>query len=218
MDWRADPAMSAAGPDAPVVPLHGLVLAGGRSVRLGRDKAAIRFDGRTLLARCVELLQPLVEDLRVAVRADQVDEPLRRRFPLLVDARSDIGPAAGVLAAHSFAPRAAWLVLACDMPQLTSTMLRRLIARRDPVRGATAFRAAADGRPEPLCAIYEPATLGRLQVRVDAGGSSGLRELLVVVNPVLLDAPGADALASINTPEDCGRMLPPHCPGGMGSE
>lgn len=210
--------MSAPRPDAAVVPLHGLVLAGGRSVRLGRDKAALLLDGRPLLARCVELLQPLVGDLRVAVRADQADEPLRRAFPLLVDVRSDIGPAAGLLAAHGFAPRAAWLVLACDMPRVTSAMLGRLVARRDPECGATAFRAAADGRPEPLCAIYEPATLDRLQARVGAGGSSGLRELLAVVNPVLLDAPGADALASINTPADCGRMLPPQCPEGRGSE
>lgn len=210
--------MSVPEPGAAVAPLHGLVLAGGRSARLGRDKAALLLDGCSLLARGVELLQPLVEDLRVAVRADQVDEPLRRGFPLLVDVRSDIGPAAGVLAAHRFAPRAAWLVLACDMPRLTPAMLRQLIARRDPARGATAFRAAADGQPEPLCAIYEPATLGCLQARVEAGGPSGLRELLAVVNPVLLDAPGADALVSINTPEDCGRMLPPQCPEGIGSE
>lgn len=201
-------------PHPPVTALCGLVLAGGHSSRLGRDKAAIMLAGRSLLECCVGLLQPLVEEVRVAVRSDQIDEPLRRRFSLLADVHADIGPAAGFLAAHRFAPQAAWLVLACDMPRVTAAMLGQLVARRNPDRGATAFRSIVDGRPEPLCAIYEPATLRCLQVRVEAGGPSGLRELLAVVNPVLLDAPGADTLASINTPEDLGRMLLPLCPGG----
>lgn len=195
-------------------PLRGLVLAGGASARLGRDKAAVEVNGVPVLERCVGLLAGLVGDVRVAVRDDQVDEPLRRRFRLLIDTQRGIGPAAGLLAAQQADPAAAWLALACDMPRVTETTLRRLLAARDPGRGATAFRAAADGLPEPLCAIYEPATLRCLRQQIGAGGSSSLRELLAAVHPVLLDAVGTEALASINTPEDLERLTRPQPPGG----
>jgi molybdopterin-guanine dinucleotide biosynthesis protein A len=187
-------------------PLRGLVLAGGRSRRLGQDKAALPLDGESLLERAVALLRRVVPDAHVAVRPDQLADPLRRRFALLPDAFEDVGPAAGVLAAQSFDPAAAWLVLACDMPRVDAAVLAALVAGRDSRRGATAFRAAADGLPEPLCAIYEPATLTNFRRQVEAGGHSGLRELIAGANPVLLDAPGPDALASVNTPGDVERL------------
>jgi molybdopterin-guanine dinucleotide biosynthesis protein A len=177
-------------------------LAGGHSRRFGRDKAAVTMAGVTLLERAVGLVAALLDDVRVAVRRDQMHEPLRRRFALIGDIGSDIGPAAGLLAAHQASPAAAWLVLACDMPRVTVPLLARLIEARDSRRGATAYRSAGDGLPEPLCAIYEPVTLRRLQEQTGAGASSSLRRLLVAADPVLLTAPGADALASINVPGD----------------
>jgi molybdopterin-guanine dinucleotide biosynthesis protein A len=183
-------------------PLRGLVLAGGRSERLGRDKAALVLASETLLDRAVTLLAGLVDDIRVAVRPDQSQEPLRARHALVIDEPGIAGPAAGILAAHRLAPDAAWLVLACDMARVDRPLLERLVRSRDASRSATAFRNADDGRPEPLCAIYEPATLARFRRELEAGGASGPRGLLAVSNPLLLDSPGADALGSINTPDD----------------
>jgi molybdopterin-guanine dinucleotide biosynthesis protein A len=191
------------------VPLRGLVLAGGESLRLGRDKAAVPLDGVTLLERAVNVLSGVLPDVRVAVRREQLADDLRGRFALVADVREGIGPAAGMLAAHGLDPAAAWLVLACDMPGVTRELLARLVAGRDPGRGATAYRSPADGLPEPLCAIYEPATLSRLRREVDAGGGSGLRDLLSGAHPVLLDVPGPHALGSINTPEDLDRLTRP---------
>ncbi len=196
-----------AGPhQSATAPLRGLVLAGGRSERFGRDKAAVSVDGLPLLERAVTLLERVVPDVRVAVRRDQMAETLRRRFALVPDAFEDVGPAAGIIAAHCLDEAAAWLVLACDMPGISEDLLMRLIAGRDPDRAATAFRSPADQLPEPLCAIYEPATLNRFRKQVEAGGHSGLRELLSGAHPVLLDAPGPDALGSINVPEDLDRL------------
>ena len=70
--------------------------------------------------------------------------------------------AAGLLAAHAYAPAAGWLVVACDLPLVDASLLKELVAHRDAGRPATAFRASTDGEPEPLCAIYEPALLAQL--------------------------------------------------------
>jgi molybdopterin-guanine dinucleotide biosynthesis protein A len=125
---------------------------------------------------------------------------------LVPDDYAGIGPAAGILAAHRLVPDAAWLILACDMPRVTQKLLAMLVSRRDPDRSATAFRAPADGLPEPLCTIYEPATLARFRRQVDAGGNPSARHWLVAEHPVLLDAPGLDAMSSINTPGDLDRL------------
>lgn len=191
--------------DAPE--LRGLVLAGGRSERLGRDKAALLVDGQTLLERAVITLGGLVADIRIAVRPDQLTHSLRGRFALIADFAEGIGPAAGMLAAHGQDPDAAWLVLACDMPRVTPELLAMLVSHRDAKRPATAFRSPADGLPEPLCAIYEPATLARFRRAVEAGGDPSPRGWLVAERPVLLDTPGPDVLESINTPADLDRLL-----------
>lgn len=186
--------------------LRGLVLAGGRSERFGRDKAALLVGGQPLIDRAAAVLGGVVHDISVAVRRDQLSEPLRARFRLLPDAAEGIGPAGGILAAHRSCPEAAWLVLACDMPRITPEMLAALVRHRDPASPAIAFRAPADGLPEPLCAIYEPDTLARFRSQVELGGDPSPRNWLVAERPVLLDAPGIDALDSINTPEDLARL------------
>lgn len=186
--------------------LCGLALAGGRSQRLGRDKAAVLHAGVPLLERAVRVLGNVVAEVRVSIRPDQASDELRRRHALLHDLHEGIGPAAGILAAHAADRGAAWLVLACDMPWVTDADLAALIRARDPARAATAFRQPADGRPEPLCAIYEPATLARFQDLVDAGGNPSPRDWLAAAATVLVEAPRPGMLASINSPVDLERI------------
>lgn len=186
--------------------LRGLVLAGGRSQRMGRDKAGIRIDGTTLLERTVALLDGLVASTSVSVRPDQVDEQLRSRFPLLLDTGVGLGPADGLRAAYLCDPAAAWLVLACDMPGLDRPAIEALVAARDPARAATSWRSPVSGLPEPLCAIWEPATLARLSSLVAAAGRPvSPRALLAESDTLLLDAPRPAALLNLNTPAELER-------------
>ena len=187
-------------------PLRGLVLAGGRSVRMGRDKAGILIEGTTLLERTVALLDGCVTSVRVSVRADQVDDQLRRQFPLLPDAGTGLGPVNGLRAAHLEDPAAAWLVLACDMPGLDRRVIEALVAARDPARAATSWRSPVTGLPEPLCAIWEPATLARLASLVAAAGRPvSPRAVLAESDTLLLDAPWPAVLLNLNTPAELER-------------
>jgi molybdopterin-guanine dinucleotide biosynthesis protein A len=183
------------------MPLRALVLAGGRSTRMGRDKAALEYRGQSQLEHVVELLRPLVESVHVSVRADQVQDPLRARFPRIVD-RGDVeGPAAGIRAAQLEDPNAAWLVVACDLPHLGEATLRELIARRDPSRAATAYRSSHDGLPEPLCAIWEPTSGPLLQRFIDRGRNCP-RRFLSSSDTLLLDQAEPEALDNVNTPDE----------------
>jgi molybdenum cofactor guanylyltransferase len=187
-------------------PLYGLVLAGGRSTRMGRDKAALEYHGRAQLQRAHDLLEKLVARVFVSVRPDQTRDPLRARFAQIVD-RGDLeGPAAGIRAAQEAHPGAAWLVLACDLPWLDVATLQHLIARRDPARMATAFRSTHDGLPEPLCAIYEPAAAAALKDFL-ATGRNCPRKLLINSDTLLLDQPGTKTLDNVNTPQELAAAM-----------
>jgi molybdopterin-guanine dinucleotide biosynthesis protein A/molybdopterin converting factor small subunit len=181
--------------------LCGLVLAGGRSRRMAADKALIDYGDGPQLDRAVRLLALQGVPAFVSVRADQVDEPARARHPQVVDQLQDAGPSAGILAALARDSSAAWLVLACDLPFLDASILRTLIAGRDPARVATAFRSAHDALPEPLCAIFEPAAREPLAAAVRAGQTCP-RAFLRRSAVALLDLPRPEALDNVNTPDE----------------
>ncbi len=168
-----------------------------------RDKAALEYSGRSQLERAVELVAPLVERVFVSVRPDQTGDPLRARFAQIVDSGEVAGPIAGIVAAQSRHPEAAWLVLACDLPLLDQTTLRLLLRSRRPERHATAYRSSHDGLPEPLCAIYEPSSREAIRAHV-ASGRDCPRKFLINANTELIDQPEPGALDNVNTPQDYG--------------
>ena len=189
--------------DTVAASLYGLVLAGGRSSRMQRDKAALEYAGRSQLERAVGLITPLVERVFVSVRPDQAGDPLRARFAQIVDSGDVEGPIAGIIAAQSLHPDAAWLVLACDLPLLDHRTLEHLLRSRRPERQATAYRSSHDRLPEPLCAIYEPSSREAIRAHV-ASGRDCPRKFLINANAELLDQPEPGVLDNVNTPREYG--------------
>ena len=181
-------------------PLHGLLLCGGASRRMRRDKAQLNYSGEPQLLHAWRLLTAFTERAFVSVRDSQHDEPLRASLPQLIDTYDAVGPVAGILSAHDAFPEAAWLVIACDLPLLDETTLRTLIAARDPAKEATAFASRFDGLPEPLCTLWEPPIHQRLKQRYEAG-SYCARKVLIQADIRLLPPPG-NALDNINTPQE----------------
>jgi molybdopterin-guanine dinucleotide biosynthesis protein A len=184
-----------------MTPLFGLVLAGGRSSRMRADKAALAYGRRPQLIEAFELVARHVKRSYVSVRPEQAEEPLRARFGQITDGALGRGPIAGIIAAQARHPEVAWLVVACDLPQLDDETLAELVARRDQRRLATAYRSERDGLPEPLCAIYEPASRAAILAHVAAGHDCP-RKFLMGHDALLLTSRHAGVLDNANTPED----------------
>ncbi|GBR34960.1 hypothetical protein APE01nite_19000 [Acetobacter peroxydans] len=187
-------------------PLFGLVLTGGLSQRMGTDKAALPYAGRPQLVRAFTLLSARVASCFVSLREAQCHDPLRRQYPVIVDTLENCGPTAGLVAAHTAYPEAAWLVLACDMPLMDGASLDALIAARDPRYHAVAFRSAYDGLPEPLCTIWEPPALALLCQQVTAGALSP-RKVLTGETTRVLSARNPAVLNNVNTGEERERAV-----------
>jgi molybdopterin-guanine dinucleotide biosynthesis protein A len=185
-------------------PVKGLVLAGGRSTRMGVDKCALELHGAPQARYCIDLLQQFLPETWVSARTDQRGLPSLAALPLLEDRYEGIGPVSGVLSAMEAQPEAAWLVLACDLPLADARGVRALLDGRDPERLGTAYMAS-DGFFEPLFAIYEPAMQPWLRERLGRG-RYGLREALADADVRLLCPPDEQTLINVNTPEDLERV------------
>jgi molybdenum cofactor guanylyltransferase len=180
--------------------LLGLVLTGGQSTRMGKDKAALVLHGETQSVVCFNLLQTLCEAVYLSNRQEQSELPGHADLPQIHDQYTNIGPLAGLLSAMATYPDAAWLVVACDMPYLTNAGLQRLINNRNPLNVATAFINPQGDFPEPLCAIYEP-LCREVLLSAHARGEYSLQAVLSQVDIERIMLTEASLLQSINTPD-----------------
>ncbi len=168
---------------------------------MGRDKALLERDGRSQLARMMALLGAHVERAFVSARADQRDEPERRRFAQIVDRYDDMGPLAGILSAMDAYPAADWLVVACDLPNIDDDTLTHLLAERSPANPFTAFTSSYDELPEPLCAIYRSGS-DRILRQFAQEGVRCPRKIMINSDTQLLEQLDPRSLDNVNTPDD----------------
>ena len=187
--------------DAPVS-VAGIVLAGGRSSRMGEDKAGVAWEGSTLLARAVGALGAVFCDLVVVRSRGQGLPALPEGVRVVEDAHPDRGPLEGLATGLRVAgPGAVAFVCAADMPLLDSGFAARVLASLVP--GADAAVPRVDGRPQPLAAAYRTDVLGPLEALLAAGGRSVNALLDRLEVRWLDDLPGAaDAVRNVNTPEE----------------
>ncbi len=146
----------------------GVVLAGGKSTRLGRDKVVEVVGGKSLLAATVELVADVAGEVVVSGRNPA---PLGIHVPWLPDAVSGTGPAGGVLTALLAFGRPV-LAVSCDLPFLRRDTLTALLAarlRRPGTALMTTYRRTDTGYVESLVAVYEPAGAPVLQRAMDGG-------------------------------------------------
>ena len=185
-------------------PIYGLVLAGGKSRRMGSDKALLSYDGqRTQLQRTADLLENVSDRAFVSMRAGQSFE-LPSNTQAIFDTVGEVkGPLCGILSAMSAYPEADWLATACDMPHLHSETLAKLVSQhRDSPDQITAYRSSRDGRPEPLCAIYPTGKQKQLLALSQKLGTFSLRDLLLSIGVNLVDLDAPHSLDNINTTEE----------------
>jgi molybdopterin-guanine dinucleotide biosynthesis protein A len=129
---------------------EGWVLAGGRSLRMGRDKARVELAGRSLLGHMLEKLEALGVRARVAGLREPVDGVTAEVIP---DAHPDCGPLSGMETALGRSEADLVLVLGVDLPLLETEFLAWILQRAETT-GAMATIPILLGEPQPLCAVY----------------------------------------------------------------
>lgn len=187
--------------------IYGLVLAGGRSLRMKRDKSLLHYHGKSQVAHCFELLSQYCDEVYLSNREDQSSLKEHNKFPQIHDKFYGIGPLGGILSAMTQKPQAAWLVLACDLPFIDHFMLKNLLACRAVKKYATAYVSMPHpGEPEPLCAIYEPKIIPKLQENMRQGIYCP-KKILMHLNIAKLEQLNSNSLENVNSQSDFKNAL-----------
>ncbi len=181
-------------------PLFGLVLAGGKSQRMGRDKGLIDYHGKPQREYAADLLSEVCDQVFLSCRPDQVDD-IASNYPLLPDTFNGLGPFGAILSAFREYPDHAWMVIACDLPLLDASTLKQLHDNCNPSKVATAFQSPVNEFPEPLIAIWEPRAYPIL-LQFLAQGYSCPRKVLINSEIELIEARKAESLMNVNLPEE----------------
>ncbi len=186
--------------------IGGLILAGGRSSRFGREKALVELDGQPLIARVERVLACGASPLAISARAGSAAAAYAaaRSLACLADAAGDVdGPLAGIQAGLRWATAQGleWLVTSpCDTPFLPGDLVKRLGAGLKP-GGAVAV--TAEGR-HPLCALWPVAALETIEAEA---GHPPINRLLERIGAAEVSFDDVGGFANLNTREDYASAL-----------
>ena len=144
----------------------GYVLVGGKSSRLGTDKALLDFEGKPLAARVAEVVRAAAGRVTIVGPLEKYGHLGLRVIP---DPVEDFGPLAGVLAALEDSESLWNLVTACDMPYLDAAFLNFLFEEARAAGADVLLPVDAQGNPQPLCAVYSLEARPAIRRRVEQG-------------------------------------------------
>jgi len=182
-------------------PVKALILLGGKSSRMGEEKGLIQYHEKTQAEHLVSLLEEIGVEVFLSVREEQKENYAFLNRPFIADQIQGAGPLGGIASAMRAFPQTAFLVVACDLPNLQKEQLEFLLKKRNSKAFATCYESPMDGGPEPLCSIYEPKSFSAL-MKVWVNGKSCPRKMLFNRTVEILPIQDSKFLANANTPEE----------------
>ena len=183
--------------------LHGVVLAGGKSTRMGRDKAKVTFQGQDLVVRAVNVLQACCTKVWISGR-DGTDHGLNN--PWFMDQAPGKGPLRGILTALEHIERPC-IFLPCDIPLMTTEVIQQLVHAYEHRPAGTLrvdFKQQETGFIEALVAIYDPGCIPHIKQALEQQRFKVARAVpdAQCVHVPYSIATGSRPFLNINYPED----------------
>lgn len=203
--------------------MKALILTGGKSSRMGTDKASLKIGGVTQLERILQLVRPLTNDIFLSVahlsQGTSIFNAERAVFNvrLLPDLEPAPGPLGGLQAAFQHDPESKWLVIACDLPLLQKEDLQALVDHHDEKKDATCFLNPLDNHPEPLCALYSPSAAEKLGAVLEKDQRCA-RRFLASLDRADLEPTDPRSLLNLNRPEHLVELEHLHANGPVEKE
>ena len=179
--------------------LNGLVLAGGKSVRMGEDKGSLSYYGKPQREYEADLLSEFCDKVFLSLNQNQSAEE-QDAYSIIKDTFTGLGPYGAILSAFREFPNQAWLTVACDLPLLNKESLRLLVEKRNPSKLATCFHNPETKFPEPLITIWEPRAYPVLLEFLSQGYSCP-RKVLINTDIEEIHVEKVDFMENVNDPQ-----------------
>jgi molybdopterin-guanine dinucleotide biosynthesis protein A len=187
---------------------HAFVLAGGKSRRLGQDKALVQLEGKPLILRAAEILQPFVTQVTVLAPEGRYES---YGLPVVADQWPDQGPLGAICTGLLSSPAEWNIFLACDLPLVSRQFLHLLVERGQATNSNAAVPRTEDGW-QPPSAVYHSRCQTAFARASQQGEWSIVKLLDGIPVEVITSAEMANAgvsefdLLNVNTPEDWVRI------------
>ena len=178
-------------------PLKALILAGGKSQRMGHDKSEINYHGKSQSEYMHDLCVACGLDTYYSRAHDDASDSVQ----VIKDRFVNMGPLGAICTAFMKDRHSAWLVIACDMPFVNQEAIERIIEARNPSHYATSYSKSMDVFPEPTFTIYEPKSYQRMMEFISLGYTCP-RKVLINSDIKKVVATDEKILSNINTPEE----------------
>lgn len=173
------------------------ILCGGQSRRMGMDKAQLMYQGRTFVQHLVHVVEPL----GCAIQLSSSHEAhLKYGLPVVQDLWPNLGPMGGIYSALQHANTETNLILACDLPKLTTKILIDLIATHRHERSEITV-VESGGRLHPIIGVYERSLIPKIEKLIHQKDYR-MNALLDRVKLARLMVPDSNLLMNVNNPSD----------------
>ena len=183
-----------------IAPVKGLVLVGGKSTRMGSNKAELAYYGKPQKEFVKELLENNNLETLYSVQATKSGLDDTKKEHEISDKFLNLGPFGGICSAFQKDPNSAWFVLATDVPFVNDAVIQQLLKHRNPSKAATAIKGIGKEFVEPLITIYEPKAYPIL-LQYLAQGYSCPRKMLINSDVEIVEIDD-NIIRNINTPEE----------------
>lgn len=174
------------------------IMAGGRSTRMGRDKALVTLGGKTLLDRAVDRWKDWGRDLFLSVGGEEREKLAPGNARPVFDRYPGFGPLGGLHGGLLVCETELMLLCAVDTPFLTPAHAEKLV---ESIGTADACVYTLEGWPQPLFGLYRTTCLSVAQLLLEQGEGRMMR-LLDAVGTVRIPAERAEDFRNLNTPEE----------------
>jgi molybdopterin-guanine dinucleotide biosynthesis protein A len=182
--------------------LTGIILAGGKSKRMGTDKAFLSLGGKPLIAHVIEALETVCGTV-ILISADEKLDQLGK--PRYIDMWENIGPLAGLYTGLHFSKNDYNFVLGCDSPLVNKSLLEMLLQEAQPEYDVV--QLATSKSKMPLIALYRKTCMNSIKALIDSG-ERRMQESVATLKckTVKLDPSMEQYALNVNSPEDFVRL------------
>ena len=174
----------------------GFVLVGGKSTRMGQDKALLPWGSRRLVEKVAATVAAAAGTVTLVGRPERY---ANLGIPCLADCRHELGPLAGIEAALKMEQGEWNLIVGCDMPDISDPVLRCLLEKAGQTQASCVAARDSTGQIHPLCAVYHSRCLSVIKRSLDEGNLK-LMNVLKDLQAEYIAVP--IRLGNINTPKD----------------
>lgn len=180
--------------------ITGIILAGGKSSRMGTDKAMLLYKGKSFLEHTINSLKEVSHEILISANQNSYHG---FGYPLVPDNFSGIGPLAGIEACLSFSKTRVNIFIPCDTPFVNATLFKNLIQQIENFDAVVPV--SSDGKIEPLMACYSKDILPQIRLQIEHGDYK-IQNLLKTIKTNYITISENIVFTNVNTPLDLKNM------------